>query len=102
MDVDLREEGTKAFLHDEIDGVIDPGIGEGRNHPINAIVDAATFQMQKISDEPPLAWPATLWDDSKAADMKRRKGWGSERASDPAKIDLAGQVFFNKWGCVQG
>jgi len=64
-DVVLGKENPMAFLLNKSDlSVIDLNIKECEVITTDCIFDVYSGRVRKIHNEPPLAWPAAVWDDA--------------------------------------
>ena len=78
-----------AFVHNEIDSIIGPGVRKREVNAIDTVVDAESGRVQEIHNKPPLARSSALEDYTKSADMEGRKRRQGKRTNDPAEVDFA-------------
>ena len=86
-----------AFLHNEIDSVINLGV---REREVIAI-DAVSGRVREIHNKPPLARSSAFGDYTKSAYMEERKRRPGKETSDVAKADFAGQVLIHDLGILE-
>ena len=91
-----------AFLHNEINSIIDPGVRKRKVIAIDAIVDAVSGRVREIYNKPPLARSSAFGDYTESADMGGRKRRPGKRTSDSAEVDFARQVLVHDLGILEG
>ena len=99
FDVQLGHEGMATKLHDGVHRIVDSRVPERKLGDVDAVVDAASWWVGEVHDEPPFP-RVLLGQGTQRADYEVGEGWYWEGANGVARCAFLEEVLIDYvWAC---